>query len=115
MEVLIDYGYDVMNRVKFKPRHRQPFSRLQHTSKALRFHEACNQGQRVLASMLKLGMRPKLSDIIGPIVREVRTERSSRTGSMVLEARYPTVIDRSRTSEDVAIARRALRQSVLEN
>ena len=115
MEITIDYGYDMMARVKFKPRYRQPFSRLQHTTKVVRFYEAQNQGQRMLASMIKMGMRPDLPDLMGPVVKEVVAERSRRTGAVVLAAQFPTVMDANHTSEQTANAARALRKKVLEN
>jgi hypothetical protein len=53
--------------------------------------------------------------LLGPRVAEVPNESSKRTGSIVLEARFPSVLDRNHNAEEMATARQGLRQRVLEN
>ena len=114
-ELLIDYGYSLVNRVKFKPRKRIPFSRLQHMTKSNAYWEARNQGVRVEGAMEKLRMEPPLNDLIGPAIRDVTSERSTRTGAVVLEARLPTLLDPTKGPIEMAAARTELRKRVLGN
>ena len=57
--LLLDYGYSLMDRVKFKPRYRQPFSRLQPMTKQLAYDEAMNQGLRIELSLQRLKLQPR--------------------------------------------------------
>ena len=68
-----------------------------------------------MTSIALLEMEPNMNAVLGPAVREVAAERSHRTGAMVLEARFPTVLDRTRTREEVDTATRDLTKKVLEN
>ena len=115
-ELLIDYGYSLVDRVKFKPRKRLPFSRLQHMTKSNAYWEARNQGVRLEGAMEKLGMEPPLNDfLIGPAVRDLVSERSARTGAVMLEARFPTLLDPTMGPAEMAAARADLRTLVLGN
>ena len=79
------------------------------------YWEARNQGVRVEGAMQKLGMEPPLNDIIGPAVRDVSSERSARTGAVMLEARLPTLQDPTMGPVEMAAARADLRTLVLGN
>jgi len=114
-ELLIDYGYNPTTRIKFKPRHRQPFSRLQHMTSRLAHDEARNQGLRVHASMAQLGMECSLRTVLGPSVRDVPEEHSKRTGAVLLEAKMATVLDRSKSAAELVAARLEFRNRVLNN
>jgi len=114
-ELLIDYVSVLLHRVKFKPRHRHTFSRLQNMTSQLCYDEARNQGLRVQASMTRLGMECSLVNVVGPPIRDVPEERSSRTGAVLLEAKMDTVLDRSKSTEEVAAVRINFRSLVLYN
>ena len=79
------------------------------------YWEARNQGVRVQGAMEKMGMEPPLNDIIGPAVRDVTSERSARTGAVMLEARLTTLQDPTMGPAEMAAARADLRARVVGN
>ena len=84
-------------------------------TKSNAYWEARNQGVRVEGAMEKLRMEPPLNDLIGPAIRDVTSERSTRTGAVVLEARLPTLLDPTKGPIKMAAARTELRKRVLGN
>lgn len=111
-ELLLNYGFEPTQRAKFKPARRRPLSRLQNTVRQLTVSEMHNQGQRTLAEMVLQGMQNSaLGSVLGPAVVEV--ERSARTGSVVLEVAFTTLLPPGLSNEARAAAKQQLRRRVL--